>query len=63
MEDLISRAGHYHDEAEAMKALAQTEAGRERRRIMESAAELLFLLHDKFLELGEPPAQVITLRR
>lgn len=56
MEDPLAKARHYHDQAQSMEALARLEASRPQRQILDGIAELYYLLHDKFMELGETAA-------
>lgn len=64
LNDPMEKARHFHDQAEAIEALAKGERNRHRRKIMASISELFFLLHDKFVELSEPaPGEVIKFKR
>ena len=56
MEDPLTKARHYHDQAENMEALARLQSSKPKRQIMDGIAELYYLLHDKFVELNEPAA-------
>jgi hypothetical protein len=53
MNNLLTNAGLYHDQAERMLALAMQEESRNRQRVMLAIAEQYFLLHDHFVELGQ----------
>lgn len=52
MDELLSHAELYHDQAERMRALAVKEEDLKRRQVMFAIAEHYYLLHDHFVELG-----------
>jgi hypothetical protein len=65
MDDSLARARRCHDKAEDMEAMALREDSSRRRQTMRSIAEHYFILHDKFVELGQklPPGEVVKFRR
>ena len=52
MDELLSNAGLYHDQAERVRALAVKEEDSKRRQVLFAIAEHYYLLHDQFEELG-----------